>query len=109
SGESLTPASTPVLTRAMGMAPYRTLVALNGGNMSGRAVLSNFILMQPQTELGGHVDLLQTPRAALANTPCPLSLLAGARDHITPPAQLFAAADAVGTEPGEIMQRTSAG
>src|SRR5688500_4037506 len=58
-GESLIAASTHVLTRAMGMAPYRTLVALNGGNMSGRAVLSNFILMQPQTELGRQLALLE--------------------------------------------------
>ena len=43
----------------MGMAPYRALVALNGGNMSGRAVLANFILMQPQTELGRQLQLLE--------------------------------------------------
>jgi poly(3-hydroxyalkanoate) synthetase len=158
-GESLIAASTHVMTRAMGMAPYRTLVALNGGNMSGRAVLSNFILMQPQTELGRQLALLENlgdpqhveryrafedwfkhtqdipgafylwlvehlfhknelidgrlvvdgRRADLADITCPLFLLAGARDHITPPAQLFAAADAVGTDPGEIVQRTSAG
>jgi poly(3-hydroxyalkanoate) synthetase len=158
-GESLIAASTHVLTRAMGMAPYRALVALNGGNMSGRAVLSNFILMQPQTEVSRQLALLENlddpqhvqryrqfedwfkhtqdipgafylwlvehlfhrnelitgqlvvdgRRADLADITCPLFLLAGARDHITPPAQLFAAAGAVGTPAGEIMQRTSAG
>jgi poly(3-hydroxyalkanoate) synthetase len=158
-GESLIAASTHVLTRAMGMAPYRALVALNGGNMSGRAVLTNFILMQPQTELGRqlqlfeHVDdpehveryrvfedwfkhtqdipgafylwlvdhlfhrnelidgrlVVDGRRADPANITCPLFLLAGARDHITPPAQLFAAAAVVGTPAEEIVQRTSAG
>jgi poly(3-hydroxyalkanoate) synthetase len=158
-GESLIAASTHVLTRALGMTPYRSLVALNGGNMSGRAVLTNFILMQPQTELGRQLQLLEHlddaehieryrvfedwfkytqdipgafylwlvehlfhrnelidgrlvvdgRRADLGNITCPLFLLAGARDHITPPAQLFAAAAAVGTPAGEIVQRTSAG
>src|SRR3954470_3567517 len=58
-GESLIAASTHVMTRALGMAPYRALVALNGGNMSGRAVLANFILMQPQTELGRQLQLFE--------------------------------------------------
>src|SRR3954453_477946 len=158
-GESLIAASTHVMTRALGMAPYRALVALNGGNMSGRAVLTNFILMQPQTEIGRQLALLENVddpehveryrvfedwfkhtqdipgafylwlvehlfhknelidgrlvvdgrRADLANITCPLFLLAGARDHITPPAQLFAAAAAVSTPAAEIVQRTSAG
>lgn len=58
-GESVIAASTHLLTSALGMAPYRTLVALNGGNMSGRAVLSNFILMQPQSEVGRHLQLFE--------------------------------------------------
>jgi poly(3-hydroxyalkanoate) synthetase len=157
-GESLISASTKVLTGTFGMAPYRALVALNGGNMSGGAVLSNFILMQPQTEVGRQLALLEElddpehvqryrqfedwfkhtqdipgafylwlvehlfhrnqliegrlvidgRRAELRNIDCPLYLLAGARDHITPPAQLFAAAGAVGTPPAEIVQRTAA-
>src|SRR3954451_1705365 len=58
-GQSLITASTKLLTGAMGMAPYRGLVALNRGNMSGRAVLTNFILMQPETEIGRQLQLLE--------------------------------------------------
>jgi poly(3-hydroxyalkanoate) synthetase len=162
-GESVIAASTRVLTHALGMAPYRALVTLNGGNMSGRAVLANFIAMQPQAEIGrqlqlfAHLDdpahveryrvfedwfkhtqdipgafylwlvehlfhgnelidgrlVVDTDRggrhADLASITCPLFLLAGARDHITPPPQLFAAARAVGTPSSEIVQRTAAG
>lgn len=158
-GESVIAASTKVLTSSLGMAPYRALVAMNGGNMSGRAVLSNFILMQPQSEISRQLQLfegLDDPqhveryrvfedwfkhtqdipgtfylwlvehlfhrnelisgrlvvdgrRADLANITSPVLLLAGARDHITPPAQLFAAAQAVGTPRADIVQRTSAG
>ena len=158
-GDSMIAASTHVMTQALGMAPYRALVALNGGNMSGRAVLTNFILMQPQTELARQLALLANlddpqhveryrvfedwfkhtqdipgafylwlvehlfhrnelidgrlvvdgRRADLSNIMCPVFLLAGARDHITPPAQLFAAAAAVGTPADQIVQRTSAG
>ncbi len=158
-GESVIAASTRVLTQALGMTPYRALVAANGGNMSGRAVLANFIAMQPQAEIGRQLQLLahlddpahveryrvfedwfkhtqDIPgafylwllehlfhgnelidgrlvvagrRADLANITCPLFLLAGARDHITPPPQLFAAAGAVGTPSSEIVLRTAEG
>jgi poly(3-hydroxyalkanoate) synthetase len=158
-GESVIAASTRVLTRALGMAPYRALVAMNGGNMSGRAVLANFIAMQPHAEIGrqlqllAHIDdpahvqryqvfedwfkhtqdipgafylwlvehlfhgnelidgrlVVDGRRADLANITCPLFLLAGARDHITPPPQLFAAADAVGTPSSDVVQRTAEG
>jgi len=40
---------------------------------------------------------------------CPLYLLAGARDHITPPAQVFAFADAVGTPESDVVCRTAPG
>ncbi|QJY44421.1 alpha/beta hydrolase [Pseudonocardia broussonetiae] len=48
-------------------------------------------------------------RADLANITCPLFLLAGSTDHITPPAQLFAAADAVGTPAAQVTRRTATG
>ena len=61
--------------------------------MAGRAPV-------PQNELIDGRLVVDGRRADLANITCPLFLLAGARDHITPPAQLFAAADAVGTPAG---------
>jgi len=40
---------------------------------------------------------------------CPVNLLAGATDHITPPAQAFALADAVSTPPEDIVRRVTSG
>jgi poly(3-hydroxybutyrate) depolymerase len=40
---------------------------------------------------------------------CPINLLAGATDHITPPDQVFALAKAVSTSPQAITRRTTAG
>jgi len=158
-GESVIASSTRALTSAFGMAPYRALVALGRGNMPGRAVLGNFIGIQPQSELSRQLQLLENitdpahveryrifedwfkhtqdipgafylwlvehlfwgnelisgklvidgRRADLANITCPLFLLAGSTDHITPPAQLFAAADAVGTPREQITMRTATG
>ncbi|MDN5857619.1 MAG: DUF3141 domain-containing protein, partial [Pseudonocardia sp.] len=48
-------------------------------------------------------------RVDLGAITCPLFLLAGSADHITPPAQLFAAAGAVGTPDSDITMRTVAG
>jgi poly(3-hydroxyalkanoate) synthetase len=45
----------------------------------------------------------------LARIECPLYLLAGERDHITPPAQVFALADHASTPPEEVTRRTTAG
>ena len=45
-------------------------------------------------------------RVDLGRIACPLYLLAGAEDHITPPAQVFAMADAVST-PAELVHRRS--
>lgn len=158
-GESVVASSTRALTTAFGLAPYRALVRLGGGNMPGRAVLTNFVAIQPQSEVSRQLQLLENiddaahveryrvfedwfkytqdipgafylwlvehlfwnnelisgdlvidgRRADLANITCPLFLLAGSTDHITPPAQLFAAADAVGTPPGQITRRTANG
>jgi poly(3-hydroxyalkanoate) synthetase len=158
-GESVIASSTRALTSAFGIAPYRALVAAGGGNMPGRAVLANFVGIQPQAEISRQLQLFENitdaahveryrifedwfkhtqdipgafylwlveelfshnrlisgeivvggRRADLANITCPLFLLAGSADHITPPAQLFAAADAVGTPREHITMRTAQG
>ena len=48
-------------------------------------------------------------RVELGRIECPLNLLAGAADHITPPDQVFALADYASTPPGEIARDTTAG
>jgi poly(3-hydroxyalkanoate) synthetase len=48
-------------------------------------------------------------RVDLAEIRCPLNLLAGATDHITPPAQVFALAGAVSTPAADIAERTTNG
>jgi poly(3-hydroxyalkanoate) synthetase len=158
-GESVIASSTRTLTSAFGIAPYKALVAMGGGNMPGKAVLTNFIAIQPQSEISRQLQLLEHiddakhveryrvfedwfkytqdipgafylwlvehlfwrnelisgdlvidgRRADMAAITCPLFLLAGSTDHITPPPQLFAAADAVGTSPEDIQMRTAAG
>ena len=45
----------------------------------------------------------------LGRIECPVNLLAGASDHITPPEQVFALADAVSTPAGRITRRTTSG
>ena len=45
----------------------------------------------------------------LSDIACPIYLLAGETDHITPPAQVFALADHVGTPPDQVTRRQAAG
>lgn len=45
----------------------------------------------------------------LGDITCPIHLLAGETDHITPPAQVFALADHVGTPADQITRRQAAG
>lgn len=45
----------------------------------------------------------------LGQITCPLHLLAGKTDHITPPPQVFALADYVGTNPAEVTTGTTTG
>jgi poly(3-hydroxybutyrate) depolymerase len=59
-------------------------------------------LVKGQLEIGGE-------RVQLSRISCPVNLLAGATDHITPPAQVFAAADHVSTLPQDITRATTSG
>lgn len=158
-GDALIAASTRMLTGAWGLLPYQTAVALGGGNMPGQFVLSGFITMQPESEIGKQLQLLlnlddddhvdryrrfedwfkhtqDVPgafylwlvehlfrnnelirgelqvggrRVDMKDITCPVFLLAGATDHITPPPQMFAAAQAVGTPAEEVTCRTTTG
>ena len=54
----------------------------------------------------GSLDVGGRP-VALGEIRCPLYLLAGADDHITPPAQLFAIAGHVSTPPEDITRATA--
>ena len=59
-------------------------------------------LVKGQVEIGGR-------RVQLSRISCPVNLLAGATDHITPPAQVFALADHVSTPADEISRATTRG
>ncbi|MEO6858574.1 MAG: alpha/beta fold hydrolase [Solirubrobacteraceae bacterium] len=48
-------------------------------------------------------------RVELARIRCPLNLLGGATDHITPPDQVFALADAASTPNAAVTRRTTSG
>jgi poly(3-hydroxyalkanoate) synthetase len=48
-------------------------------------------------------------RVDLARIDCPLFLLGGERDHITPPAQVFASADHVSTPPADVEKHVNSG
>lgn len=59
-------------------------------------------LIRGELEIGGR-------RVDLRRIACPLNLLAGAADHVTPPPQVFAAASAVSTPADRIVPRTAPG
>jgi len=59
-------------------------------------------LVRGELEVGGR-------RVDLAAIDAPLFLVAGARDHITPPAQVWALANATSTPPDRVVRRLSAG
>lgn len=59
-------------------------------------------LFRGELEIGGE-------RVDLRRISCPVNLMAGANDHITPPAQLFALANAISTPPEQIVEHMAHG
>jgi len=59
-------------------------------------------LIAGELEIGGE-------QVDLSRIDCPLNLLGGATDHITPPDQVFALADHASTAPDEVARRVSSG
>jgi len=58
--------------------------------------------------LHGELEI-QGQTVDLKRIDCPVNLIGGAKDHITPPDQVYALADAVSTPPGLIRRRLSDG
>jgi poly(3-hydroxybutyrate) depolymerase len=138
---------------------YEGLVAMGGGVLEGRHMLSGFILIQPGAEIARQIDLLlhlddsahvaryrefedwfkhtqdvpgafylwivrhlfrdnllisgalevRGHKVDLARIDIPLNLLAGATDHITPPAQVFALATYASTPAARVARHVSSG
>jgi poly(3-hydroxybutyrate) depolymerase len=59
-------------------------------------------LIAGKLEVGGEL-------VDLGRIRCPLNLLGGAGDHITPPDQVFAVADYAGTKPSDVIRDTTSG
>ena len=59
-------------------------------------------LISGELEIGG-------ARVDVGRIRCPLNLLAGATDHITPPPQVFALAGYAGTPPDQVLRDTTSG
>jgi poly(3-hydroxyalkanoate) synthetase len=62
-----------------------------------------------KNELVGGTLAVDGMPVALEAISCPINMLAGATDHITPPAQVFALADHVATPPEDMLARTTTG
>src|SRR3954447_20162781 len=58
--------------------------------------------------LHGELEI-QGERVDLSRIDCPVNLIAGAKDHITPPDQVYALGDVVSTPAGKIRRRLSDG
>jgi poly(3-hydroxybutyrate) depolymerase len=62
-----------------------------------------------KNELVGGTLTVDGEPVRLERISCPINMLAGATDHITPPAQVYALADHVSTAPADMLARTTKG
>jgi poly(3-hydroxybutyrate) depolymerase len=62
-----------------------------------------------KNELVGGTLAVDGMPVRLERISCPINMMAGAADHITPPAQVFALADHVSTAPADMLARTTTG
>jgi poly(3-hydroxyalkanoate) synthetase len=60
-------------------------------------------------ELVRHVLEVDGRPVRLGSITCPVNLLGGTADHITPPDQVFALADHIGTPPGQVVKALTSG
>ena len=60
-------------------------------------------------ELVRHVLEVEGRPVRLGSITCPVNLLGGATDHITPPDQVFALADHIGTKPSQVVRALTSG
>lgn len=106
---------------------FRSAVSANDGILPGRFLLDGFKALQPDEELSRSLQLLthlddsayverslitgdlevEGRRVDLKDIDCPLFLMAGRTDHITPADQVWALAEHVSTAP-EHLGRQSA-
>ena len=142
-----------------GMTPYRLAVELGGGMLRGSFMLGAFVALQPETEIGTHLELalhldddayvaryaefrdwyahtqpipggmylwavehlflgnelvrgemtIDGAPVSLGAIRCPVAVLGGAKDHITPPEQVFALAGHVAADPADVTTQLVCG
>ena len=112
-GQSAIQEWTRMLARRNELGLYRTLVRAGGGVQRGEHQLTGFKLLEPgaeiehlfvHNELARGVLVVGGEPVDLAAIDCPIFLLAGTKDHITPAEQVWALADLVST-PAEYIER----
>ena len=87
----------------------RGLVQAHAGRRGRRSTCGSSSTCSVKNELVGGTLTVDGEPVDLDAISCPINMLAGATDHITPPAQVFALADHVSTPPADMLARTTTG